>query len=511
MPRPRRFGKSLNLSMLKYFFNDPDSKELFNGLNIYRDELFHIHQGRYPVIFLTFKDINFNKLEDSYDHIKGLIVSEYNRLDYLLMDNLRDDERKSFIRIKNSDGTIQDYTKSILLLTKLLYEHHNQKVVLLIDEYDTPVHTAFSEGYYDEMIRFLRNVLSPALKDNIYLFKGVLTGILRVARESIFSGLNNLAVYTILSKRYNTAFGFTDKETECILEDFKLEHKFGDLSEWYNGYLFGGEIIYNPWSVLNYINYGCERRPYWINTSSNDLIKYLIRHSTAAFRYELEVLIHGNCIKAKIDENVAFEELREDESNIYGFLLFSGYLKAEYDKSVGNEAVYNLTIPNIEVRLIYERKVSEWINRGYESNKLQEMLKALVTGEIKIFERYLQDFVVSTLSYFNTSRNIEAVYQAFILGLLVNLNTHHVKSNRESGFGRYDIMAIPKDKRGKGIIMELKTIDDFEGENKESSLNKALKQIEDMRYEDELRDQGVRDILKLGVTFDGKRAWVKHA
>ena len=516
LPRPRRFGKTLNLSMLRYFFEKVENadaiKMLFKGLAIEKEREFEEHCCKYPVIFLTFKDVKNLDFENALFSIKLLLAEEFKRHEYLLetgvLNAFERDKFSDIIRLKASAAI---YEKSLKDLSVYLFRYYHRKPIILIDEYDTPIHTTYSEGYYREMIAFMRSFLGAGLKDNTNIYKGVLTGILRVAKESIFSGMNNLGVYTLLQTEFSDKFGLTEKEVEKLLSDYHTEEKYEIVKRWYNGYIFGDTLIYNPWSILNYIaNIEDGPKAYWANTSSNQIIKDLIANSTEMVKSELQDLLQDIPIRKRLNENIVFDELTRNEITIYSFLVFSGYLKAFSPIDIDEIPHYNLLIPNREVKQVFKDVIMNWITYSYENQRLQMMLKALTEGDISVFEEILSDFVLETLSYFDTQRkNVERVYQAFILGLLVNLSPRYeINSNKESGYGRYDISIIPKDRNRRAIIMELKKIS-F-NENKDSALANALKQIEEKEYEADIRKRGIKDITKLAVTFDGKRVWVKE-
>ena len=515
LPRPRRFGKTLNLSMLRYFFeNREDSEELFKDLAIYQTEEFREHLNRYPVIFLSFKDIKQRDFESSYIKLYSLIRREfmrhYKEIDVESLDFL---DKLEYLNILEGKATQSSIEESLSLLSKLLSQKYNQQVVILIDEYDTPIHASYLHGYYNEFIEFIRNLLSGAFKDNDFLYRGVITGILRVSRESIFSGLNNIATYTISDTRYSNRFGFTVNETKQILADFGLSNKYNDVSDSYNGYKIGEETIFNPWSILNFIdNPQHELLPYWANTSSNELLKHLINISSLNFKKSLEAWLNGESIRTQIDSNIVFSEIEKNDKNIYSLLFFSGYLKCVNRELINKTYHCDLTIPNKEVHYIFRNIISSWLNESFRDDRLRVLLNALIDGEIKLFERLFSEFVLETLSFYDVNKkNEEAVYHAFLLGILISLNDYEVISNRESGLGRVDIILLHKeDKSRLAIIMELKTIDEFEEETKEKALDKALKQIEEKQYEIDVKKRGYINILKMGVVFDGKRVWVKR-
>jgi len=517
LPRPRRFGKTLNLSMLRYFFeNRGDNQELFRGLKIAQTAEFRENIAKYPIIFLSFKDIKSSNPKEAFNKINSLIREEFGRHkeDILrIIESANDEDRYNYYDIIQRKATQDIYEKSLELLSSLLYQAHNQQVVILIDEYDTPIHASYLHNYYSEFIEFIQNLLSGAFKDNDYLYKGVITGILRVSRESIFSGLNNIATYTISHTRYSSRFGFTVDETKKILDDFDLIDRYDDVSNSYNGYEIGEKTIFNPWSIINFIdNPKHELLPYWANTSSNELLKHLINISSLNFKKSLEQWLNGESIRTEIDSNIVFSEIDKNDKNIYSLLFFSGYLKC-INKELRDKTYYcDLTIPNKEVRYIFKNIVSSWINESFRHDRLEVLLNALISGNIKLFEKLFSEFVLETLSFYDVNqKNEEAVYHAFLLGILINLSEYEVISNRESGLGRVDIILLHKeDKNRLAIIMELKTIDEFEEETKETALKKALKQIEDKKYEVEVKKRGYSNILKMGVVFDGKRVWVKQ-
>jgi hypothetical protein len=515
LPRPRRFGKTLNLSMLRYFFeNREDNGYLFKELEIYKRDEFKTHQGKYPVIFLTFKDVKNGSFQDAMYGIRDLITQEYEKhYDDIKEMKLSIREKRIIDSILNCSDSNRDYENSIFLLSKLLYQKYNQEVVILIDEYDTPIHASYLYGYYDKLIIFMRNLLSGAFKDNDYLFRGAITGILRVSKESIFSGVNNLTPYSIVDYEYSDKFGFTIDETKKILTNFRLEERYNDVSKLYNGYMIGKDTIFNPWSIINFVADKNNRLlPYWANTSSNDLVKHLISISSLKFKKSLEIWLKGGSIRSEIDSNIVFSEIERSDKSIYSLLFFSGYLKC-LDKELKDEAYYcNLAIPNNEVQYIFRNIISNWINESFRNDRLEVLLEALTTGNIKLFEKLFSQFVLETLSFYDVNKkNEEAVYHAFLLGLLINLNDYEVISNRETGLGRVDIILLHKEDRDRvAIIMELKTIDEFEEETKEMALKKALKQIEEKKYDVEVKKRGYNNILKMGVVFDGKRVWVKQ-
>ena len=396
-------------------------------------------------------------------------------------------------------------------LCKYLYEYYGEKAIVLIDEYDTPIQHSYFSGIYDETIAFMRNFLSNTLKDNIYLEKAVLTGILRVARESIFSGLNNIKVCTILNEQYSDKFGFTEEEIEKILNYFNVIEERDEFKRWYNGYIFGDTVIYNPWSTLCYLdNKSNEFMPYWVNTSENKIIKTILAKGSEGLKKSFEELLRGNTIETAIDENIIMADVEANENNIWSFLLLSGYLKVVGKRRENNRIYYSLAIPNIEVRFMYEKMVEDWASESYVAAEYSEMLKALVNFDYEVFEEIFIEYVERSLSYFDVSgEEPERVYHSFVLGMLVSLsNTHYVLSNRESGYGRYDVMVIPKDISKLGIIIEFKKARRTNKKSIDQLIEEGKKQIEDKKYETELLSRGITNIKKLVIVFKGKEVSV---
>ncbi|NFH81206.1 AAA family ATPase [Clostridium botulinum] len=511
-PRPRRFGKTLNMSMLKYFFdieNKDENKDLFKGLEIENEEEIMKMQGAYPVIFLTFKNEKHLSFENLQEGLIILFSDLYREYDYLLESNkILDIDKKEIERFIAKEVTPIECLNGLNNLMRLLNKHYDKKVIVLIDEYDVPIQESYLRGYYEEAIVLIRNILTAALKDNVYLEKSLVTGILRVAKESIFSGLNNIEVDSILGINFNDKFGFTEEQVINLLEYYNLSEKSDEVKKWYNGYIFGGKIIYNPWSVLNYIkNNEIGFMPYWINSSSNDLIKRLLSNGNEDTKKNLEELIKGNSIKKIVDDHVVMKDVEDDEENLWGFLTLSGYLKPVKKELIDGELECELKIPNNEVLIFYRKLIKKWFKESLTSKKYAIMLNALVTGDVETFGGFFKNFVLNNISYFDVSgEEPEKVYHAFVLGMIVSLSDkYEVKSNKESGYGRYDVMLIPKDTSKLGIIMEFKKIDDFMSKSIEKGIEEALNQIEENKYEAELKERNVSNILKLAIVFKGKK------
>ncbi len=509
IPRPRRFGKTLNLSMLRYFFEKSSENRqlLFDGLRITEHESFRLHHGKYPVIWLTFKDIKSRNWKESFESLKLLIYEEYARHRYLLEDTtLFAEEKIYFEKILNKSGEIADYERSLIFLCNYLNRFYHNQVVILIDEYDTPLYAGYNGGYYEDIIFFMRNFLSGGLKDNPRLFKGVVTGILRVAKESIFSGLNNMGVYTLLGQRFSDSFGFTEYEVKNLLETYNMQSSYEEVSKWYNGYLFGKTVIYNPWSVISYIDNQGNAMPYWVNTADTSIIARLATRGGREIREELGQLIEGKSIQRPVYETIVIRDLEKRDDLLWSFLLFCGYLKPSRKT---DDETWELTVPNHEVRLAYRNLVKAWFSEKIETNCLSEMIQALETGNIALFEQLLRMIFRQIVSYHDMGNEPEKVCHALVLGMLVWMSgKYEIRSNRESGYGRYDLMMKPKDRAGKGIILEFKKIGTEKENAHEQVLKDALEQIENCGYTAELESAGIKDILKIAVAFRGKELWV---
>ncbi len=513
LPRPRRFGKTLNISMLKYFYGSKDSVSLFQKLKIKEYKHIMDKQGKYPVIYLTFKDEKHSTWENCKKGFTMLFSNLYLQYDYLLnSDALSDVEKKNFNSILHEEAELVEVAKSLLNLSSYLYKYHNQKVVILIDEYDVPIQEGYTKGYYNQIIEFMRNLLSGGLKDNIYLEKAVLTGILRVAEESIFSGLNNLRVCTLLNSRYSNYFGFLEEEVDDMLNYYGIKSQKSEIKKWYNGYVFGNNVIYNPWSVLNYAKEFNEGfRPYWVNSSGNDLIKSILAKANDTTKKEFEDLIQGKSIHKQIHENILINEVDKDSENIWSFLLFSGYLKAVNQKLKEGIIYCYLQIPNFEVLTLYKKIIVSWFKDNIGNEKFLFMLKSLISGDMETFELLLGECITKSVSYFDIGNESEKFYHAFVLGMLISLNEdYEISSNRESGYGRYDIMLKPKKNTLPGIIIEFKKVNTVRNETLEIAVKKALEQIEQKKYKQQLLELNIKDIMEVGIAFEGREVLVKR-
>ena len=501
--RPRRFGKTLNMSMLRYFFDNRfETSALFTGLKISEDTEVMKEINGYPTVFLTFKDIKDNSWEMTRENLKALIAELYGEYYGLLKKNLKDFQWNYCHRIINGIGSDVDYQRGLKNLTEFLFEIYKKPVMLIIDEYDVPIQSGWSYGFYDDVIGFMRGFLSGALKDNNCLFKGVLTGIYRVAKESIFSGLNNLSVFTILEKDYSEYFGFTEDEINDIFNHFGSEYDLkmkNDLKSWYNGYKFGDSTIYNPWSVVNYLRFK-ELKSYWINTSSNDLIITVIEenlHYNSDFRLAIENLISGKNITKTIDNSASLRDLQTKTDSIWSLFLFSGYLKQESYVLKKGKYECKLNIPNEEVLIFFQDTVLSWLEKSGERT-LFSIVKPLLNGKAEIFCENLKNYVLNALSYHDLKGEPENTYHMILLGMFAHLTEEYwIKSNRESGLGRYDICLKAKDKQNYSAIIEIKADPE--------AVKDAMKQIDEKAYLQELTSEGYTRIMKIALGVDGKR------
>jgi hypothetical protein len=521
LPRPRRFGKTLNLSMLRYFLEraDEDRTDLFEGLEVWTHAGARAHFQRYPVVFLTFKDIKKERWTDAFDKLKEMIWELYSA-HYALIESgaLAPHERNTFQAILDRTANPAQWSSALKYLVQYLARAHRQKVMVLIDEYDTPIHAAFVKGYYNEMIDFMRDLLGSVLKDNDHVFKGVVTGILRVAKENIFSGLNNLGVYSLLEPRHATSFGFTALEVERLVDALGEPALMDDLREMYNGYLFGGRTrppvaMYNPWSVMNCLAQADhDLLCYWVDSSSNDLVKELLVRRGYGFAEDMEALLRGGEIEKSIHENIVFPSLRTGDEYLWSLLLFSGYLKAtEVRLEPGTPLQVRLAIPNREVRLLYAQTFREWISAGpdaFRVQRLDELCAAMFSGDVELMEEHLSAILLETLSSFDLgSRRVELLYQGFIVGLLVWLEKQYeVRSNPESGYGCADVLIKPRQPGRSGVVLELKV--QRPGRTVAQALREALDQIEHRRYAAALEASGASPVHRYAVVFDGKQAFV---
>ena len=505
--RPRRFGKTLNMSMLKYFFDCEikDSKELFEGLKIMEQgEKYTSKLCAYPCIYLTMKDLNVSTYEYMLMQLKTAMMEIYFEKRYILDGEVSEGEKETYNRMMAAKANEMELLNSIKLLSKLLYNYYNKPVMLFIDEYDVPIQTAYVEKYYEQAIKFLKAFYGSTFKDNPYLEKTVLTGVSRVAKESIFSGANNFKVFTVLDNEFADDFGITSDEMDKVMQDFNVEDDKEEIKKWYDGYRIGNvEGIYNPWSVLNYLT-DKQLKPYWVNTSSNDLIKLTVKNSTTV-KEKMERLLKDEEIEVPVNLETVINGIENNEDNIWGLMLGTGYLKVTEGVSLA-ENIYKVKLPNYEIKLLFQDMIRGWFSDKVPGNDLRSILKDLVELKLDEFQKKFRVLTREMFSYMDVGENTaENFYHAFVLGMLVGLrDTYYVNSNRESGFGRYDIMLEPHDKNGNSFIMEFKVADSFEDESIEEVLESAKKQIEEKRYESNLRERGFNNITKIVFAFKGK-------
>ena len=506
--RPRRFGKTLNMSMLKYYFDctKKDSKELFEGLKIMQqEEKYTSKLAYYPCIYLTLKDVTEINYENMILNLKTAISDMYLEHIYLLDSDkiypFEKEQIKEILSYKEDEIVLRN---SIKTLSKYLNRYYDKPVMLFLDEYDVPLQNAYIEGYYQEAIKFFKTFYGTTFKDNPYLEKTVLTGVSRVAKESIFSGANNFKVYTILDDEFSDDFGITEKEMDKVIEDFEVQDEKEEIKKWYDGYTIGNtEGIYNPWSILNYLT---DRKlmPYWVNTSSNDLIKIILKNSVTV-KEKIEQLLRDEEIEVPINLDTVIVGIEQNEENIWGLLLGTGYLKVTevVDLATG---IYKVKIPNYEIKFLFQSIIRDWFNDKVIGNNLNTILKDLVTLKLDEFEKKFKVLVTQMFSYMDVGENTaENFYHAFVLGMLVGLkDSYYVKSNRESGYGRYDIMLEPKDKNGNSFIMEFKVLENEEEKTIEETIENAKKQIEERKYEEDLQERGYTNITKMVFAFKGK-------
>lgn len=513
--RPRRFGKTLNMDMLRVFFeiSDEDTGKYFADKAIWNcGEEYRAYQGKYPVIFLTFKDVKFDTWEATIDKIRGLLQEEYGRHQELLdSDKLSQYEKIYFTKILDSSANEVELTSALERLSKMLAVHYGKAPIIIIDEYDTPIQEGYSKDFYDEIIGFMRNFFSGAFKDNKNLSYGFLTGILRIAQESIFSGLNNLSVNTVMDEEYDSFFGFTGDEVKKMLEYYGMSEKESELKDWYDGYLFGSEEIYNPWSVINYISRGGIPQAYWVNTGKNEILEDVLKVATDDITERLYALLQGERIIARIDQNVVYSSLTEEPANIYSLLLVAGYLKVpKKELQADGSYLCEVSIPNREIAAVYKSEIlSHFLQVGVITrNTANKIAESLYANDYKKLQNAVAEYMDKSISFYDGGA--EGFYHGLMLGLIALMdNQYKIKSNRESGDGRYDICLIPREEKYPGIIMELKWKEKLSEAALVSLAEEALVQIDELRYDSELVEDGIADIIKFGIAFSGKKVCIK--
>ena len=508
--RPRRFGKTLNMDMLRVFFEktNEDTSVYFKDKQIWQcGDYYTKHQGQYPVIFLTFKDVKSMTWEETFQKIRRLISLEFIRHNELETSSvLTAYEKEQYHLLAGDSGDEVDCQMGLQLLSLLLHKHYGRECIIIIDEYDTPIQQGHTCNFYPEIVNFMRNFFSGGLKDNPHLAFGFLTGILRVAKESIFSGMNNLKTYSILDDGYSSYFGFTEKEVKDMLRYYGKDDKYNELSEWYDGYRFGNTEIFNPWSVINYISDNCFPKAFWQSTGSNEIIGEIIQAATPEITKDLYKLLCGEKIAAYIDTGVIYPEVQNNPYSIYSFLLVAGYLKVAniYPQSDGN-FMCDVAIPNKEITFVYEKEV---LNRTNQNSLAISISQAIFSKDTQKLQALLEDFMVKNISSIDGAN--EGFYHGMMLGLCAILgNRYKIRSNRESGLGRFDIQLMPLAKGMPGFIFEFKHTKD-EHTDLSALADSALQQIETKKYDTELRDNGVNSIISIGIAFRGKSAVVRR-
>ncbi len=522
IPRPRRFGKTLNLSMLKYFFEKTAKSHasLFDALDIANHPECMKHQGQYPVIFLTFKFIEGETWEISFEKMKRLIANEFWRHKYLLKAScLGKHQKKEFQQIIELTASDTAYEVSLRDLTSYLAQYYNTNPIVLLDEYDVPMQNGFKNNYYNKAAQFIRGFIGDGLKGNDFLNFAVITGCMRVTKESIFTGLNNPRVCTLLDDAYSDKFGLLEREVKVLLKECEAatcqQVCMEEIRAWYNGFSSGPHTIYNPWSIISFIDKKCKFDSYWINTSSNDIIKNLIKNSNEDVKEEISQLLQGKTIDKQVDENIVFADLGKKEPALWNFLLFSGYLSFKNLRLVGTHRHADLFIPNKEIISIYESTILGWFSST--EIRYNAMLEHLVNGDISKFTELFEEFVITSFGFFDLAdrkaenQEPENFYHAFVLGILATLaGTHFITSNREAGLGRYDVMIVPKDTTKPALIIEFKKVSPNKHETLEIAAASALQQIADKRYAVELRHKGYMRIIPLAIVFEGKKVLVRE-
>ena len=521
--RPRRFGKTLNQFMIRRFLEDErtrsgeriDNGHLFDGLKIAEcGEEILSHQQQYPVIFLSLKSAKQPNFEEAYKKLCGEIAGEFRRHQYLLEGNsLADDQKNIFQKIMTKQSDYGEYNDALKFLSECLWQYHGKNTIILIDEYDVPLENAYFEGFYDKMIKFIRSLFESALKTNPYLERSVITGCLRISKESIFTGLNNSKVDSVLRTEYGDSFGFTESEVEEMLAYYNLQEELPEVKRWYDGYLFNDIEIYNPWSIINYV-YDRDRKitkfalPYWSNTSSNSIIREMVGEADQKAKADLETLINGGIIEKPVHEDITYGDIHQTQDNLWNFLFFTGYLKKMTErKDESGESLYlSMAIPNTEIKTIYKNSISYWFEQRMKETDRSPLVRALETGDCEAAEDFINRQLADTISYYDYAENF---YHGFMAGLLVNIGGYSVKSNRESGNGRPDIVITELKFRGRAMILELKVSETISG--MEKKCEEGLAQIEKGNYAQPLLDDGHQPILKYAICFFKKGSMVRKA
>lgn len=505
--RPRRFGKTLNMDMLRTYFerSDKDTSVYFRDKKIWScGQKYRDYQGRYPVIFLTFKDVKFDTWEETFAALRDIFAKEAQRHKELQSSEKCDGySRKVYERLVNGSATEVELSSALLDLSAMLHSHYDVAPVIIIDEYDTPIQQGHSEDYYDKIIRFMRNLFSGGFKDNSHLSFGFLTGILRVAKESIFSGMNNLSINSVLDNKYSAYFGFTADEVREMAAYYDAADKYDEICQWYDGYLFGKTEIFNPWSVVSYFSNKCEPRPFWVSTGSNDVIGEVLAVADNEIYDRLTSLVNGETFTTFIDTDVIYPQIKSNPSTIYSFLLMTGYLKVlNTSLSFNGDFLCEVALPNREISLVYNKEILQRMENIIPQATAISIQEATFSGDHKRLKSQLQMLLTQSVSFFDTAG--ENFYHGFMLGLCALMSGTFATSNRESGDGRYDIQLKPIHKGMPGILIELKAGKNCSDEELKNMSEAALKQITDKKYDTEMKNAGIQTIYKYGVAFSGK-------
>lgn len=510
--RPRRFGKTLNMDMLRTFFEKTaeDTSVYFRDKAIWQcGERYRSYQGKYPVIFLTFKDVKFTTWQETFQSIRELIAKEaYRHIELKDSDRCDAFDKKAFLRLQQGNADETELANALADLSLALHKHYGIAPIIIIDEYDIPIQQGYMQGFYDKVILFMRNLFSGGLKDNKHLSYGFLTGILRVAKESIFSGLNNLVINSVLDNKYSEYFGFTASEVQQMAAYYGVADKYAELCAWYDGYRFGRTEIFNPWSVINYFNNGCEPRAFWQTTGSNDIIGEIIGVADAEIYERLTSLVNGKSFVTYIDTSVIYPQIKSNPSSIYSFLLVAGYLKVlKTVPAFSGDFMCEVSLPNKEIAYVYNKEILQKLDKLIPMAAAISMQEALYSADSQKLKAVMQSLLANSVSSFDTAG--ENFYHGFMLGLCALLSNAYVTSNREAGDGRYDIQLMPKNAALPGILIELKAEKHADAEQLKKLAAVALKQINDKNYAADMQIHGVKTIYKYGVAFSGKKVEIE--
>ena len=507
--RPRRFGKTLNMDMLRTFFEktDEDTSVYFRDKKIWKcGKKYQAYQGKYPVIFVTFKDVKYDTWEETFAKLAEILGSEFLRHKEVLESEQCEDVDKAFFRkVVNRETRPNELTSAFWILSKMLHECHEKAPIIIIDEYDTPIQQGHMCGFYDQVILFMRNLFSGGLKDNRHLSFAFLTGILRVAKESMFSGLNNLKINSILDHKYSAYFGFTPDEVKEMAAYYHASEKYEEICQWYDGYRFGKTEIFNPWSVINYFNQECEPRAFWQSTGSNDIIGEILAEANGEIYERLTALLQGQTFLTYVDTGVIYPQIKKNPSSVYSFLLVAGYLKVvKSDASYHGDFMCEVALPNREISFVYKKEILEKLDTMIPQSTAVSIQEAMYLGDASALQKHLQTLLLQSASCYDTVG--ENFYHGLMLGLSAMMDHRYlVQSNRESGEGRFDIQMVPKDQKLPGILIELKAVKNASQDELQKLSENAVRQMQERKYDTDLLTRGVSHIIQYGVAFSGKQ------